>query len=376
MKCRVAVSRPARFTTPSRCLAWSAPGHSRAAPRVTPVATCASRGFRRPRRESPVFRRVSASPRVVRAPRADRRRGPTADDECRARARHPFDPVPRAAPRPHPRRARSPMSISRLTASSLVASALASSPRLVAPRSRAPRFRASARAIDKYVFLRRLQQENAGSFYRLLMQQRDGDNALRVHPTVGEACETYHRLPIQTRGVYITADDAAKRRRRAARARSRARARDPLSARRRRAQSGGGDGRRAHLGAGRPRRRRHGHRGGQNPALHRVRGIDPEAVPYPCVSTWARTIARCSTTPRTAGCAGERLAARRTTRWWTSSWRRCARGSRAVWCSSRILATKTRSACWRSIVACNRASTTTFRARRASRWPGCSARRG
>ena len=28
-------------------------------------------------------------------------------------------------------------------------------------------------------------------------------------PTVGEACETYHRLPIQTRGVYITADGGA-----------------------------------------------------------------------------------------------------------------------------------------------------------------------
>jgi malic enzyme len=29
-------------------------------------------------------------------------------------------------------------------------------------------------------------------------------------PTVGEACQTYHRLPIRTNGVYITADDAGK----------------------------------------------------------------------------------------------------------------------------------------------------------------------
>ena len=29
-------------------------------------------------------------------------------------------------------------------------------------------------------------------------------------PTVGEACEKYHRLPIETNGVYITADDAGR----------------------------------------------------------------------------------------------------------------------------------------------------------------------
>ena len=27
-------------------------------------------------------------------------------------------------------------------------------------------------------------------------------------PTVGEACQTYHKLPIETQGVYITAEDA------------------------------------------------------------------------------------------------------------------------------------------------------------------------
>jgi malate dehydrogenase (oxaloacetate-decarboxylating)(NADP+) len=62
--------------------------------------------------------------------------------------------------------------------------------------------------IDKYVFLRRLQSENADSFYRLLMQNAMEIMPFVYTPTVGEACETYHRLPIQTRGVYITADDA------------------------------------------------------------------------------------------------------------------------------------------------------------------------
>tara|TARA_B110000977_G_scaffold111436_2_gene144546 strand:+ start:12790 stop:14337 length:1548 start_codon:yes stop_codon:yes gene_type:complete len=58
------------------------------------------------------------------------------------------------------------------------------------------------------VFLRQLQTTDANSFYRLLM-----NNAMEIMPfvytpTVGEACETYHQLPIETRGVYITADDA------------------------------------------------------------------------------------------------------------------------------------------------------------------------
>ena len=64
--------------------------------------------------------------------------------------------------------------------------------------------------IDKYVFLRRLQSENADSFYRLLMQNAMEIMPFVYTPTVGEACETYHCLPIQTRGVYITADKKIK----------------------------------------------------------------------------------------------------------------------------------------------------------------------
>ena len=71
-------------------------------------------------------------------------------------------------------------------------------------------FRAASRGIDKYVFLRTLQREDASSFYRLLMA-----NAMEIMPyvytpTVGEACQTYHRLPIETHGVYITAEDAGR----------------------------------------------------------------------------------------------------------------------------------------------------------------------
>ena len=71
-------------------------------------------------------------------------------------------------------------------------------------------FRAASRAIDKYVFLRQLQHEDAGVFYRLLV-----NNAMEIMPyvytpTVGEACQTYHTLPIAQQGVYITADDKGR----------------------------------------------------------------------------------------------------------------------------------------------------------------------
>jgi malate dehydrogenase (oxaloacetate-decarboxylating)(NADP+) len=62
--------------------------------------------------------------------------------------------------------------------------------------------------IDKYVFLRKLQSENADAFYRLLMTNAMEIMPFVYTPTVGEACETYHRLPVKTNGVYITADDA------------------------------------------------------------------------------------------------------------------------------------------------------------------------
>ena len=47
-------------------------------------------------------------------------------------------------------------------------------------------FRAASRAIDKYVFLRRLQTEDAGSFYRLLMNNSMEVMPYVYTPTVGE----------------------------------------------------------------------------------------------------------------------------------------------------------------------------------------------
>ena len=62
--------------------------------------------------------------------------------------------------------------------------------------------------MDKYVFLRQLQVSDAHSFYRLLMQNAMEIMPFVYTPTVGEACQTYHLLPIDTRWVYITADDS------------------------------------------------------------------------------------------------------------------------------------------------------------------------
>lgn len=69
-------------------------------------------------------------------------------------------------------------------------------------------FRRASRAIDKYVFLRTLQQEDKTNFYRILVSNSHEIMPYVYTPTVGEACQTYHKLPITTQGVYITADDA------------------------------------------------------------------------------------------------------------------------------------------------------------------------
>ena len=91
--------------------------------------------------------RVSASPRVVRARRADRRRGPPSRSAVGATT--PRDP-PSRAPRPSPSpAARFHIPVSRLTRSSLASHPLLTSPaRLVSPRSRPeglPRLRARHR---------------------------------------------------------------------------------------------------------------------------------------------------------------------------------------------------------------------------------------
>ena len=73
-----------------------------------------------------------------------------------------------------------------------------------------PPARAVSKAIDKYTFLRHLRESDATSFYRVLVNHAMELLPYVYTPTVGEACQTYHRLPIRTNGVYITADDAGK----------------------------------------------------------------------------------------------------------------------------------------------------------------------
>ena len=71
-------------------------------------------------------------------------------------------------------------------------------------------FRAIADPLERYVYLRELQRASAETFYRALVREPLELMPFVYTPTVGEACEKYHRLPIETIGVYITADDAGR----------------------------------------------------------------------------------------------------------------------------------------------------------------------
>ena len=56
-------------------------------------------------------------------------------------------------------------------------------------------FRAASQAIDKYVFLRRLQQDDVNAFHRLLVANSMEIMPYVYTPTVGEACQAGpHRL--------------------------------------------------------------------------------------------------------------------------------------------------------------------------------------
>ena len=71
-------------------------------------------------------------------------------------------------------------------------------------------FRAIADPLERYVYLRELQRASAETFYRALVREPLELMPFVYTPTVGEACEKYHRLGIETNGVYITADDAGR----------------------------------------------------------------------------------------------------------------------------------------------------------------------
>ncbi len=60
------------------------------------------------------------------------------------------------------------------------------------------------------MLLRDLQARNADAFFRLLLAHTELLLPFVYTPTVGEACQQYHRLPISTRGLYIRPSDAGR----------------------------------------------------------------------------------------------------------------------------------------------------------------------
>uniref|UniRef100_A0A383VNK3 Malic enzyme n=1 Tax=Tetradesmus obliquus TaxID=3088 RepID=A0A383VNK3_TETOB len=69
------------------------------------------------------------------------------------------------------------------------------------------RFRSTRKPIQKYLFLRDLQLFNPRVYFHLLMTRTEELLPYIYTPTVGEACETYHELPVLTQGLYISLRD-------------------------------------------------------------------------------------------------------------------------------------------------------------------------
>ena len=64
-----------------------------------------------------------------------------------------------------------------------------------------------AQPIDKYIFLRNLKTSNPNAFFTLLITHAHELLPFVYTPTVGEACQKYHTLPLKTWGLYISYED-------------------------------------------------------------------------------------------------------------------------------------------------------------------------
>ncbi|GFH21794.1 malic enzyme [Haematococcus lacustris] len=57
------------------------------------------------------------------------------------------------------------------------------------------KMRAIPDSMGRYMFLRKLRQDDSQKFYRLMLDHTDEVLPFIYTPTVGEACERYHTLP-------------------------------------------------------------------------------------------------------------------------------------------------------------------------------------
>jgi len=64
--------------------------------------------------------------------------------------------------------------------------------------------------IDKYLALRKLHKKDPDAFYRLLTSQTQTVLPYVYTPTVGEACQKYSKLDLETTGLYISWNDKGK----------------------------------------------------------------------------------------------------------------------------------------------------------------------
>ncbi|OAE29551.1 hypothetical protein AXG93_702s1040 [Marchantia polymorpha subsp. ruderalis] len=64
--------------------------------------------------------------------------------------------------------------------------------------------------IQRYLFLRHLQDAKPDTFWKLIINNAQELLPYVYTPTVGEACQDYSKLPIETRGLYIRQEDSGK----------------------------------------------------------------------------------------------------------------------------------------------------------------------
>jgi malate dehydrogenase (oxaloacetate-decarboxylating)(NADP+) len=71
------------------------------------------------------------------------------------------------------------------------------------------KFREVPNPIDRYLLLRDLCRLSPKVYYSLLLQHTEEILPYIYTPTVGEACQRYHALPLKTRGLYLRIDEHA-----------------------------------------------------------------------------------------------------------------------------------------------------------------------
>ena len=77
----------------------------------------------------------------------------------------------------------------------------------VMSRSTIPELKDLPKPIEKYLKLRDLNKSNPKRYYELMLSKTDEVLPYIYTPTVGQACQEYHKLPLKTHGLYITLDD-------------------------------------------------------------------------------------------------------------------------------------------------------------------------